>query len=485
MAETVKFTNDSDYRNWDLVAKSEYRFELEANTSLAIRLTSGTAEIYGAELAPGRLYLFGGECKAAVFTWYGCTLEVTGRSSTEYTSDETPMVPLINIHTAFEQMRIRAHRALTANQPETAKSRPPRVLVLGPENSGKTSACKIWCNYAVRGRSWCPTLVNLDVNDGGWTIPGTMSACPLSSAIPTCTPANPFGATATSAPTALSSSALLPIVHWFGHTDPKRNPQLVEKLIRTLADGVRQKFLQDHTLNASGFIIDAPAAFATSNAQGDNKYNLIRACVEAFDVNTILIMGHDKLNVELQRIFGNSGGITLLKVPKSGGVVEVDYAYHTRVIASQIRAYFYGTPLYLPPSMNPATAQLGGEATTETTLSPFSVTLNAGDLQIYRIGSTSLAPSSALPIGATRTIGEIQPLRVDVESGGILHSVLALLAPFDSSPSDEMLLRQEVSGFLIVTAVDIPRRKITVLAPSQGSLVGRVALIGSLEWQDR
>ncbi|EUC57845.1 mRNA cleavage and polyadenylation factor CLP1 [Rhizoctonia solani AG-3 Rhs1AP] len=479
MAETVKSTNGSDYRNWDLPAKSEYRFELEANTSLAIRRTSGTAEIYGAELAPGRLYLFGGECKAAVFTWYGCTLEM------KYTSDETPMVPLINIHTAFEQMRIRAHRALTANQPETAQSRPPRVLVLGPENSGKTSACKIWCNYAVRGRSWCPTLVNLDVNDGGWTIPGTMSACPLSSAIPTCTPANPFGATATSAPTALSSSALLPVVHWFGHTDPKRNPQLVEKLIRTLANGVKQKFLQDHTLNASGLIIDAPAAFANPNAQGDNKYHLIRTCVEAFDVNTILIMGHDKLNVELQRIFGNSGGITLLKVPKSGGVVEVDYAYHTRVVASQIRAYFYGTPLYLPPSMNPATAQLGGEATTETTLSPFSVTLNAGDLQIYRIGSISLAPSSALPIGATRTIGEIQPLRVDVESGGILHSVLALLAPFDSSPSDEMLLRQEVSGFLIVTAVDIPRRKITVLAPSQGSLVGRVALIGSLEWQDR
>ncbi|CAE6500685.1 unnamed protein product [Rhizoctonia solani] len=355
MAETAKSTNGSDYRNWDLVAKSEYRFELEANTSLAIRLTSGSAEIYGAELAPGRLYLFGGECKAAVFTWYGCTLEMScfGRPSTEYTSDETPMVPLINIHTAFEQMRIRAHRALAANQPETANSRPPRVLVLGPDNSGKTSACKIWCNYAIRGRGWCPTLVNLDVNDGGWTIPGTMSACPLSSAIPTCTPANPFGATATSAPTALSSSALLPVVHWFGHTDPKRNLPLIEKKVRALADSVKQKFLQDHTLNASGFIIDTPAAFSTSNAQGDNKYNLIKTCVEAFD----------------------------------GGVVEVDYAYHTRVVASQIRAYFYGTPLYLPPSMNPATAQLGGEAITETTLSPFSVTLNAGDLQIYRIGS--------------------------------------------------------------------------------------------------
>lgn len=486
MAEAAS-ASGSDQRTWNLNPQSEYRFELEPSASLAIRLTSGNAEIYGAELAPGRAYLFGGECKAAVFTWYGCTLEVIGRPSTEYTSDETPMVALSNIHAAFERMRVLAHRALTANQPETTESRPPRVLVIGPENSGKTSACKTWCNYAVRGgRGWCPTLINLDVGDGGWTIPGTISACPLSAAIPTCTPANPFGATATSAPTALSSSALLPMVYWFGHTEVKRNRQLVEKLVQNLANSVKQKAKQDHTLNASGFIIDTPAAFAVPGPLADNKYSFIKTCVGAFDVNTILIMGNEKLNVELQRMFGSSKGITVLKVPKSGGVVELDYPYHTRVLTSQIRAYFYGTPLYLPASMNPATAQLGGEAATEMTLSPFSSTLDMRDLQIYRIGDTTLAPSSALPIGATRAIGETQPVRVDTESGGVLHSVLALLSPFDSAnPSDQELLQQEVAGFLIVTAIDMQRRKITVLSPSPGSLAGRVALIGSLEWQDR
>ncbi|KAG8722480.1 Cleavage polyadenylation factor subunit clp1 [Ceratobasidium sp. 394] len=64
-------------RTWNLSPQSEYRFELEANTSLAIRLTSGNAEVFGAELAPGRVYLFGGECKAVVFTWYGCVLEIS------------------------------------------------------------------------------------------------------------------------------------------------------------------------------------------------------------------------------------------------------------------------------------------------------------------------------------------------------------------------------------------------------------------------
>jgi polyribonucleotide 5'-hydroxyl-kinase len=123
----------------------------------------------------------------------------------------------------------------------------------------------------------------------------------LSAAIPTCTPANPFGATATSAPTALSSSALLPIVYWFGHLETKRNRQLVERIIQNLADSMKQKFRQDHTrmyldyfrsdlppytcrqVNASGFIIDTPAAFAVPGLLADNKYNFVKTCVEAFD----------------------------------------------------------------------------------------------------------------------------------------------------------------------------------------------------------
>lgn len=37
----------------------------------------GSAEIFGAEMAPEKLYVFGQECKASVFTWNGCTLEMS------------------------------------------------------------------------------------------------------------------------------------------------------------------------------------------------------------------------------------------------------------------------------------------------------------------------------------------------------------------------------------------------------------------------
>ena len=36
-------------------------------------------------------------------------------------------------------------------------------------------------------------------------------------------------------------------------------------------------------VNASGFVIDTPAAFAIPGPQADNKYNFIKTCVEAFD----------------------------------------------------------------------------------------------------------------------------------------------------------------------------------------------------------
>lgn len=47
-------------------------------------------------------------------------------------------------------------------------SEPPRVLIMGPENSGKTSVCKILTNYAVRaGQGWAPLLVNTDPGEVG------------------------------------------------------------------------------------------------------------------------------------------------------------------------------------------------------------------------------------------------------------------------------------------------------------------------------
>lgn len=161
------------------------------------------------------------------------------------------MAAYANVHMAFEQMRVRALAALhnsPISEDPGAEVDPeaPRVLVLGPENSGKTSVCKILINYAVRaGQSWAPLLANVDPSEGGWSCPGAISAAPVTSPLPTCSPANPLGSAATSAPTALSSSALLPLAYWYGHTDMKRNPLLLDRIIRNLGENVSEKWEGD------------------------------------------------------------------------------------------------------------------------------------------------------------------------------------------------------------------------------------------------
>ncbi|KAG6916611.1 Cleavage polyadenylation factor subunit clp1 [Tephrocybe rancida] len=480
-------------REWHLEPESEYRFELDPGTSLAIKLVRGNAEIFGSELAEGKQYLFGSECQP----------------STEYVSDETPMAAYANLHIAFEQMRVRALRVVHGSPPRnddpSALADPPRVLVLGPDNSGKTTVCKILVNYAVRaGQGWSPLLVNVDPSEGGWAAPGAISAAPVQSPIPTCSPANPLGSAATSAPTALPANALLPLVYWYGHAETRRNPLLMDRLIRNLGENVKDKYDVDaegtslrwedvindvltcFEARVSGLIVDTPSSFGAGTGANDHRHKLIKACVEAFKINVILVVGHEKLNVEMQRTYGSQ--LTVVKVPKSGGVVELDHNYRERIHNDQLHTYMYGQIIPPPPGIASATA--GGEALTELTLAPSSTVISFDDLTIFRVGAETMAPSSALPIGATRVVSEMQPVPVDPSQpgSGLLNAVLGLLAPPNPEESeryDEEILDLTITGFLIVTNLDIPHRKMTILAPNQGSVAGKTAIVGSFEWQDQ
>ncbi|KAH9981100.1 hypothetical protein BGW80DRAFT_1162256 [Lactifluus volemus] len=164
-------TGSSNTKEWVLEPETEYRFELDLGTSLAIKVLKGHAEVFGAELADGRYYLFGHECKAAIFTWQGCTIEMIRYTpSTEYVSDETPMQAYANVHLALEKMRVRALTSYRGSPPPgpdmEIDPEPPRVLVLGPENSGKTTVCKILTNYSVRaGQGWTPMYVNTNPSE--------------------------------------------------------------------------------------------------------------------------------------------------------------------------------------------------------------------------------------------------------------------------------------------------------------------------------
>ena len=87
------------------------------------------------------------------------------------------MTPAANIALLLEQRRLKAwglgqpsgESSQSVSVPSKSSGKapnPPRVLVIGPESSGKTTLCKTLTNYAVRTLpGWTPILVNLDTND--------------------------------------------------------------------------------------------------------------------------------------------------------------------------------------------------------------------------------------------------------------------------------------------------------------------------------
>jgi len=204
----------------------------------------------------------------------------------------------------------------------------------------------------------------------------------------------------------------------------------------------------------------------------------------------IIVIGNERLSVEMQKLFDGSypPKIQIIKIPKSGGVSDLDMAYRDRIQSYQLRHYFYGTPLKLPPSLaaHADELQFGGEASKDLTLTPYSTVLSFDDIKIYRIGQESFAPSSALPIGASRMLGELQPVLLDLSQpgSGVVNSYLALLSIEDSHPTDEEILDADVAGFIVITALNTVDRKMTILAPTTGNLTNRIAVTGSFQYQD-
>jgi polyribonucleotide 5'-hydroxyl-kinase len=107
----------------------------------------------------------------------------------------------------------------------------------------------------------------------------------------------------------------------------------------------------------------------------------------------IIVIGNEKLTIEMQKLFAEGSythhKVTVLKIPRSFGVADLDMAYRDRIQAYQLKNYFYGAPLQLPKeleSLPPGSLKLGGEASMELSLAPHSTVIAFDDIHIYRIG---------------------------------------------------------------------------------------------------
>lgn len=416
------------------------------DSSIRIQVLNGTAEIFGTELPPEYRLTFPPGHKFAIFTWSGATVEIDGSAEVAYVADETPMVSYVNVHAILERRRTQAHDAATstasaaplilppARRSEAlAQSQGPRVIVVGPTDSGKSSLTRMLLGWASR-QGWKPTFIDLDIGQGSITVPGTLVATPIEM------PVDPIE----------GIPMEFPLVYFYGHTTPSTNTDLYKVLVKELARTLEIQFTGNPEARAAGMVIN------TMGWVEGVGYELLLHAIETFNADVILVLGQEKLYSMLRDKFKAKPGVDIVKLHKSGGVVARSSKFRQRIRNLKTREYFYG---------------LSNE------LSPHAASANFSELQVFRIGGGPQAPRSALPIGAEPTADPTRVVPVTI-SHDLVHSVLAI----SYAKEPEQLLSSNVAGFIYVTDIDVPRKIMSYVAPCPGPLPNNLLLTGSLPW---
>lgn len=521
-----------------LTPLTELRLEIPSSTCTTITLLSGSAEIFGAELAQSvdlnlstlkQSYIIPGPAKFAVFTWHGCVLDVDvefGKSvDIMYTSEETEAnVAYVNTHAQLEAMRDEAlMNNLNAsnknvmydgdrNDTDSLPRDGPRVLVVGPADSGKTSLVKTLVSYAIKlGRN--PMLVDLDPKQNMLSVPGTLTAATMS--------LNDSGNNTNVAmlhPVVHATGGLYPgtspLVQWFGSTDVAKNPDLYKEQLVKLGQMIdkrndvpvsnteldqQQQLEYQHLLDckASGLIVNGCGWIE------DVGFELMIHAVAALRIDVILVMGHDRLYSMLQSHFNKlkkQQEITMvvdntpkiIKLPRSGGVVSRDESFRRATRSLCIRRYFYGQPM-----RNTTATSTGASSSVAATVcpsasaliqqySPQRLEVPFSDLTLYELSSVSLS-ASMLPVSAKQATDAVQLVPFKI-TPTLKHSILAVCHPiavdkYDRTGEARELYLSGMCGMVAVEKVDMDREILSLLSPG-GSLPSNVLLVGDITWMD-
>jgi polyribonucleotide 5'-hydroxyl-kinase len=166
------------------------------------------------------------------------------------------MADYANVHFALESMRQDA---------KAAGREGPRVLILGPEDAGKTSLAKILTGYATK-MDRQPLVVNLDPSEGMLSVPGALTATAFRSLIDV---EEGWGSSPMSGPSPVPVK--LPLVYFCGLQSPlSGNGGLYKSIISRLALAVSGRMAEDQDAKEAGVIIDTPGIISQGKGIGED-----------------------------------------------------------------------------------------------------------------------------------------------------------------------------------------------------------------------
>jgi polyribonucleotide 5'-hydroxyl-kinase len=483
-------------QRYTLPPENELRIEVSPSQPAFLRLLSGSAEIGGIELSDEKLYTLYPSRQLAVFTWYGAELALSGgsvststisasaapvsassesgatttdgssslsSSSSSSSSTQTIIPAVVNVYSSADSqipLYANLHQRLEARRDEAKLSsfNGPRVMIVGPVDSGKSSLSRILLSYACRlGRS--PTFVDLDIGQGEISIPGTISASPLDRLC-------------LSAEDGLVHTT--PIVFSFGHVTPGEYVPLYKNHVARLSDIINRRMNNDEIARCSGLVCN------TMGWIDGEGYEIIVDAIRTLMCDVIVVMGNDRLFAQLSTEVANikfpvatsaaaiaSGvasatkSVTVVKLSRPGGVVDRPTGYRREARKARFKDYFYGSyRLQGLPSQ----------------LSPQVISVKFDDVIILKVGGPP--PDAGLvPIGKTSTLS---PLRTQIVNPGpaLVNHVLGV----SFATNEAQVPHMNVAGFVHVRSVKMDTKIMQIMLPTGSQLPYKYLILGSTVW---
>jgi polyribonucleotide 5'-hydroxyl-kinase len=299
------------------------------------------------------------------------------------------------------------------------------------------------------GRS--PLFVDTDIGQGEISLPGCLSAVTvdrsclsveeegflhassgavgtsghdsLASSSSSSSSASVSSAVKSSAPAA-ASTLPLPLVYCFGHATPgdAAGGEVFKNSLHRLADTVTRRLTHDEHSRVSGCIVN------TMGFIDGLGYDILLDTVKTMQCDVVIVQGNDRLfarlsedlksiklpirptatgaapsagsssssaagaGVEVAASSTDTKSVALLKLPRSGGVVERSRNTRRDTRKQRIKEYFYGpTRVVITPPPSNAVGAAPTLTTLPPVLSPVSLTLSFDDVTIVRVGGFAVS----------------------------------------------------------------------------------------------
>lgn len=426
-------TGDNEWHKLVIPKGSDWQIELKTETKLMIKVNSGIAEIFGTELALEEEYTFQSwkfpvyAVEETELAWK-CPDLTTNAISIKHNHT---MKYIYNLHFMLEKVRMSSFEG-------------PRVVIVGNSQSGKTSLSRTLCSYALKFNSYQPLYINLDPQQPTFTIPGCISATPISDILDAQLPT--WGQSLTSGATLLHNKQ--PMVKNFGLERINENKDIYLECINQLGQLVGQRLHTDPQSRRSGCIIDTP-----SIAQLDEGLGELHHMFKKFNANILVALcpETDPLWEKIKKEFGPElGNNNIFFIPSLDGVSSVDDVYKRSLQRLSIREYFYG-------SLN-------------TALSPYAIGVDYEDVTIWK-------PSNVFD----NEVGKVQLFPVTITPSNLQHAVVAIT--FAERRADQAaVIKSPVLGFALITEVNEKRRKLRILLPVPGRLPNKAMVLTSYRY---